>query len=86
MIILETLRFPLLVLALDFPLLLTRSVTAKKPLIMTSVVRPEEQRCQKRGKFFLTLPMIRLCPEARVLITLNLVCITSNGPNGHKII
>lgn len=58
----------------------------KKPLIMTSVARPEEQRCQLRGKFFLILPMIRLFPEARVLITLNLVCITSNGPNGNKII
>lgn len=42
--------------------------------------------CQKKGDFLLTHPMIRVCPEAWVLITLNLVCITSNSPNGHTII
>lgn len=42
--------------------------------------------CQKQGDFLLTQPLIRVCPEAWVLITLNLVCITSNSPNGHTII
>lgn len=43
-------------------------------------------KCQKRGEFLLTLPMIRVCPEAWVLITYNSVRVTSNGPNGHTII
>lgn len=84
LIILESLKFALLVLPLVFLLLLTLSVTANT-FIMTSVTCPEGQGV-RRGWVLTDPTNNQSVPEAWVLITFNLVCITPKDPNGHKII